>query len=130
MKVKHGNIMYLGAMYEIPSNDSTLQANQIPLSKTRGLVLGAGSVSLQWVGREGSGLILCSVFSLEQGGLLSSTLHRLTVHSAPVITQHSGSRCSCSSNTILSTILHSHSSYIVDWLFHGWRKEQRTLLFH
>ena len=66
-----------------------MQANPIPVSKTRGLSLGSGSVSLQWLEREDSGLLTCSVFSLTSGRL-EVTSHRLTVFSAPVITGHSG----------------------------------------
>ena len=66
-----------------------LQANQIPVSKTRGLSLGSGSVSLQWLDRADSGLLTCSVFSLAEGRL-EVTTHHLTVFSAPVISRHSG----------------------------------------
>ena len=66
-----------------------MQANQIPVSKTRGLSLGSGSVSLQWLDRGDSGLVTCSVFSLTEGRL-EVTAHHLTVFSAPVITRHSG----------------------------------------
>ena len=65
------------------------QANQIPVS-ARVLDLGSASISLQWVGREEAGTVSCSVFSLADGQLTSSTLHLLTVLSPPVITDHSG----------------------------------------
>ena len=47
---------------------------------------------IQSVEREDAGLVSCSVFSLSDGQLVTSSLHLLTVHSAPVITHHSGQR--------------------------------------
>ena len=78
-----------------------LQANQIPVSKTRGLSLGSGSVSLQWLERGDTGTITCSVFSLTEGRL-EVRAHHLTVFSAPVITGHSGTWRTITDNHISS----------------------------
>ena len=54
------------------------------------LVVTSSVVTSMAVGREEAGTVSCSVFSLADGQLTSSTLHLLTVLSPPVITDHSG----------------------------------------